>query len=349
MSLDGLGVTANTAGQPTAAQLQEALTSVLKTYAAATGGVVSSSFGMGTSGTTGASSTDPDLPVLDAPVTTSGGFSGLSLESLVTAIGNTERKQACAEGVDRLEKRGEKIAENNELKLKEMADNLETMKKQEKLGGFMKAFQWIGAVLGALASAVTIAVGVCTGNPLLIAGGVVGMVMAVDCMVNVATDGKASMAVGIAKLAELCGASEETAQWIGLGFQVAMTLVAVGLSFGGAAGSLASAGTTATTTTLSMINKAQAGLQIISGFNTAAIGSANIAGAVFDYDVAMNQADLVELQAILEQIKMAQEFEEAMIQAEMERSNSLLSSVNDIIDESNSTAMAIMSGAPQMA
>lgn len=347
MSVDTLGVvTGTTSTEYSIQEMQEAIAAALKEYSATNTTVMSSTSG---TTTTDSTTTSSDVPDLDTPITISSGFSGLSLENLVTAIGNTERKQACAEGVDRLERRAEKISENNQLKLEQMAENLETMKKQETLSGFSKAFQWIGAVVGLVASAVTIAVGAATGNPLIVAAGVIGFGMALDTTVSLATDGEHSMSQGITKLAEKCGASEDTAQWIAFGVQMALTLTSVFLSFGAAGGSLASSASSMSTTAMSNINKVQAAGQIISGLNNMAMGATSTAAAVFDYQIAMNEAESVDIDAILERIRAAQDFEEAMIQAEMERSNDLLGSVNDIIDNSNQTAMTIMSSAPTMA
>lgn len=312
---------------------------------ATTNSVMDSTSGTSSSDST---STDSDLPVLTTPITTSTGFSGLSLESLVTAIGNTESKQACAEGVDRMERRADKINENNQLILEEMADNLETMKKQDKLNGFMKAFQWIGAVLGTVASIGSIVVGCMTGNGLLIAGGIMGVGMAIDSMVSLATDGEKSLAQALAKGFEKAGMSEDAAYWLSFAINTAITLTTIGLSMGGAIKGAAK-GVDATRQILAMANKIQCGVQIVSSLNTIATGASSIASSTFTYQLAKSQAEQVDIQAILEQIKMAQEFEEAMIQAQMERSNDLVASVNDIVAESNSTAMTIMASAPTMA
>ncbi len=303
-----------------------------------------------TSGKTTSSSsasTDNDLPDLSKPTTTSVGFSGLSLESLVTAIGNTESKQACAEGVERMEWRGDKINENNQLKLDEMADNLDTMKKQEKVGKFSEAFQWIGALLGAVAAIGSIVVGALTANPLLIAGGVMGMGMAVDSMVSLATDGEKSMMQGIAKGLEKAGMSEDAAYWTAFAINLLVTAVTVGLSIGGAAKGL-SAGVDMASKALTVAKQAQCYVQLASSVNTTASAITGMVSAGYDYQLAKSQAEQVDIEAVLEQIRMAQDFEEAMIQAQMERSNDLLSSVNDIVEEANSTAMTIMTSAPAM-
>lgn len=347
MSVDNVGGSSST-GQYTLADLQAALSDALEKFSFDDTTLPSTTGSTANSNTSSTGSAD-DVPDLDTPrVSSSSGFSGLSIESLVAAIGNTERKQACAEGVDRLERRAEKISENNQLRLEELAKNLEVMKQQETLSPFQKAFQWIGAIVGTIASAATIAVGVMTANPLLITAGVIGAVMAVDGIVSLATDGEVSISAGIAKAAEELGASEDAAQWIAFGVQMAITLTAVGLSFGAAGASLGSSAMNISTSTLSTLNKVQAGLQMVSGLNTIASGATTIASTIFSYQAAEIEATVVDIQAILDKIKMAQEFEEAMIKAEMERSNDLLTTVDDIVDEANATAMTIMGSSPSM-
>ena len=62
----------------------------------------------------------PDLPVSS---------SALSLDTLLNAIGDDVRRQACRDGVASLELKGEQQAEINEKELQEIADRLEEMKK----------------------------------------------------------------------------------------------------------------------------------------------------------------------------------------------------------------------------
>ncbi len=301
-----------------------------------------------TRSTSSSSSTDNDIPNLEAPTTSSLGYSGLSLESLVDAIGNTESKQACAEGVDRMERQGEKINENNQLKLEEMADNLDTLRKQRALGPFMEAFEWIGAILGAVASITSFVVGVMTVNPLMIAGGILGVGLAVDSMASIATDGEKSMMKGIQKGLEKAGMSEEGAYWFAFAVNLTYTALTVGCSIGGAVKGVKAAADVASQA-MRATHYVQAGMDGLSSLNTVASGSASIANSTYEYQLSMSQAEQIDIEAVLEQIRMARDFEQAMLEAEMQRSNDLLKSVNDIIKESNSTAQAIMTHAPSMA
>ena len=102
----------------------------------------------------------PEIPLSSSP---------LSLDTLINAIGDDVRRQACRDGVSSLELKAEQQAEVNEKELQEIADRLEEMKKKSVLNGFLKAFKNLGAIVGAIASVASIVAGALTANPLLIA------------------------------------------------------------------------------------------------------------------------------------------------------------------------------------
>ena len=66
----------------------------------------------------------PDLPVSS---------SSLSLDTLLNAIGDDVRRQACRDGVASLELKADQQAEINEKELQEIADRLEEMKKKSEI------------------------------------------------------------------------------------------------------------------------------------------------------------------------------------------------------------------------
>ena len=134
------------------------------------------------------------LPVLSMPT------GSLSLDTLMSAIGDEVRRQSCKSGVESLETKAAQQKEINEKELQEIADRLEEMRKKAALSGFMKIFQVIGMIVGAIASVASIAAGAITGNPLLIAAGVIGIGMTIDSVMSVASDGKYSIAAGFTEL-----------------------------------------------------------------------------------------------------------------------------------------------------
>ena len=286
----------------------------------------------------------PDLPISS---------SALSLDTLLSAIGDDVRRQACRDGVTSLELKGERQAEINEKELQEIVDRLEEMKKKSVANAFLKAFKIIGAIVGAIASAASIVAGALTGNPLLVAAGVVGMAMTVDSVVSLASDGKYSLAAGFTELGKKMGMSDEEAQWFGFGVNMALMVGSIAISFGAgfasSAGSIANvAGQTAQKAAqiTSMASKVS---NIASGAVSIGSGSATIAGAVFDYNISQSQADSKELEAILERLRESIKMDRDLVEAEMERANDLMSKVREIVGECAETQSVILGASPAMA
>ncbi|WP_418765008.1 type III secretion system protein [Mailhella sp.] len=286
----------------------------------------------------------PDLPISS---------SSLSLETLLSAIGDDVRRQACRDGVASLELKAEQQAEINEKELQEIADRLEEMKKKSVLNGFLKAFKIIGAIVGAIASVASIAAGALTGNPLLIAAGAAGLVMTVDSVVSLASDGKYSIAAGFTELGKKMGMSDDTAQWFGFAMNMVIMVASVALSFGAgfasSAGSIANVGSQTVQKAAQITSMASKVTNIASGTVNVATGSATIAGAVIDYNISNSQANSKELEAILERLREAIKMDQDLVESEMERANDLMSKVREIVGECAETQSAILSVAPTMA
>ncbi len=289
-----------------------------------------------------------DLPALVIP--SSG---ALSLETLVDAIGFDQRKISCQEGINNLEAKAKEVKETNAQELEELAKQLEEMDKKKVLNGFLKAFQVIGTIIGAIAAAATIAVGAITCNPLLIAGGVMAAIAVVDSVMSLASDGKVSMMAGFTELGKCMGMSEEDAAWFGMGMQLAFSVatiaVSCGASFASGAATMGNSALQAASKTIEVLNTAQKIMNIANGINTVALGSAQIAGSVMDYKIADSQATQKELEAILERLQQAIDNEKALLEAKMERANELLQDVSEIVDNCNQTNTAILTTTPSFA
>lgn len=314
------------------------------------------------------------LPVLSIPV------GSMSLDSLMNAIGNEARRQACKDGVNSLELKAQQQKEVNDKQLEQLAKQLEEMQKKAVLNGFLKAFKIIGMIVGAIASAATIVAGALTGNPLLIAAGCIGMAMTVDTLVSTATDGKVSLMAGFEKLGKAMGMNDETAKWFAFGMQMAIMVVAIGVSLGaGLAGTSSSAakvgadaakvGTevakvgaqaaqvstqaaqTAQTAqkALNIILNAQKILNFTSAGLGVAQGATTVASAVVDYNVAQTKITTKELEAILERLRESIEMDRALVENEMERANDLMAKVTEIIKGCAETQAAILTTTPTMA
>jgi hypothetical protein len=321
------------------------------------------------------------IPALATP-----SLAGLSLEQLVEAIGGAGRRLALQQGLDAVKAKGEEIKELNAKKIEEIQKQLEALKEKEKLSPFLKAFKWIGLALGAIGTALAVGAAVMTGNPALIAGALIGAAMLVNSIVSTASDGKYSLAAGVGALAKEFGASDSAAQWIGFAVEMALVVVGAALSIGGAwkvahnvadasakvatgaveagtqaastavqAGTQAATGAAEVTTqvftsTQKWISIISAATSILSGANSVAQGSVAITSATYDYDIARAKAEMKDLQAILLKIQTAMEIENDFVEAVMERTQSLLGDVKEIVqDNINAQTAVLTGGTPAMA
>jgi hypothetical protein len=286
------------------------------------------------------------LPKLAVPLLAG----NLSLEELAKAVGMETARITTHTGLDALKAKAAETEEANQKKLDEVQTQLEKLKEQEKLGPFLKALKWIGMALGAIAAVATAAIGAMTGNPLLIAGAAIMMVMTVNSIVSEASDGKYSISAGVAELAKQCGADEETAQWIGMGVEIGLTILGAALSFGaGAAGSAAKAAEMAGKVA-QIIAKVSQFASLASGLVTIGQGGLGIYDAVLSSDVTKSKATQKDLEAILARIAEAQDIETQFLESVMKRAEELLASVQEIVQGNVEAQAAILgSQAPAVA
>lgn len=284
-----------------------------------------------------------DLPNLPQPL------KSLSLDTLLNAIGDEDRRANVKSAVDKINSDGDRMKSEGDKKLEEISKRLEELRDQETQGIFGKIFGVLGLIFSAIGAAASIAVGVMTGNPLLVAAGVMLAISTVDSVVSMASDGKYSMMAGFTALGEAMGMSEETAKWFGLGCQLAFTIAAVALSFGGAAAS-------ASGTMAAKLADASKITQIVNKINTAASVGAGVVGVgggvtkicqtVTGFQIAKSQITTAELDKILEQLREAIKRSQEFVEAEMEKSNDILSKVKEIVQETNETTTAILTESP---
>lgn len=283
-----------------------------------------------------------DLPKLAPP--TAG---GLSLETLAQMISNETRAQATKDGVASIEAKGEERAEANQKKLEEIMDRLDSMKSKGILDIFKEIFSWVGMIVGAIASVATIVAGAVTGNPLLIAGGAIMLTMSVNSMVSKATDGQVSISAGISAALQAMGVDETVANYIGMGTELAITIVGIGLTLGGSSASAASAAKSTLSKAADLSLKAA---NITNSVVQMGAGATDIAGAVYDYKISTSYADTKELEAILERIRQAQDIELDFLKGVMERAEKLVEDVNGIVEDCTESRTAILTNiAPAMA
>ena len=318
-----------------------------------------------------AASGDSLLPDLEAPSSKSGTvslsgltMSGLSLETLLDAVGFEQRRTETKAGVASLEARAQERAIANDEKLKSVQEQLEKAKNQSFLNGLLKAFKIIGMVLAAIGSVAMIAagsVGLAAGGSgaALIAVGVASLALLTSSIMEEASGGKAGFSPSfiIGKIMDACGASDTAIQWTNFAVDLATTIAMTALTFGagaaGAAGKVAQTATKAVSDTAQTIQKAASWTARVAtmagGVNTVAQSATTIASASNEKDISFLQAQQKRLQAILERIAMANDLDVEHIKEMMQRSEQTLRTVSDIVQESVQANVAILSGNPAMA
>lgn len=284
----------------------------------------------------------PDLPRLSAPA------GPLSLDSLMRAIGDGVRKNAVRQGIESLEAKGREQEKLGREQLEKMKEQMEKLEKQKHLSFWKKAFSVIAIAAGAIASAATLAIGVATANPLLIAGGALAMAMTIDAILEMATDGKIGLMAGVSKIAQACNASESTAMWIAFATQMALTIVSAGCSIGGMARAGEKMGEMALRFTDKILIATRVG-NVASGVTSVGQGALGTASSAIGYQSAKLGASQRELAAILEQVRQAFQADKALVELEAKLSSDLLEDVATIVKNCNATQRTILGANPAMA
>ena len=158
-------------------------------------------------------------------------MSGLSLETLLDAVGFEQRRTETKAGMASLEARAQERAMANDEKLKSIQEQLEKAKSQSFLDGLLKAFKYIGMALAAIGSVAMIAagsVGLAAGGSgaALIAVGAASLALLTSSIMEEASGGKAGFSLSFitGKIMEACGASDTAIQWTKFAVDLATTI-----------------------------------------------------------------------------------------------------------------------------
>ncbi|MDR2488960.1 MAG: type III secretion system translocon subunit SctE [Desulfovibrio sp.] len=327
----------------------------------------------GGSGTGGTPGSVPEVPSLPAPkmelssedlaraftvIMKHASVGALSLEQLAEALGVDARQLAVKQGTDSIRARGKEVEGLHKEKLQEIHKQLEELEKKNKLSPLKKFFKWFGLVAGLVASLVVGVVGVATGQPLLIAGAVIGVAMSINSIVSEATEGKyslgAAFAAGINGVAKLFGKelTEEQKKIAGMVFEITLSLVGVFLSVGGAVKLASSAKdiTQAAATIMKLGGYAGAFTSILGGAVHVGSGVVTMVSAGYDKAIGKSKVSEKELEAALQLVEAAFKSDEKLVEAVLEHFQKLVDAVKDAIDGNMETLGTILSGhAPAMA
>lgn len=288
-----------------------------------------------------------DLPTLEAPA------HALSIERLVAAIGNEMRRQGVREGLDAIDSQAQEIDQKYSEKLAEIAKEIDKKENQSIWDKICKVFRCIGMALGFIASIATIAAGSAMGNPALVVAGVAALLLTIDSVVSEATGGKVSLSAGFTELGKVFGLSDNTAKWFGFGMNMALTVAAVAISFGGAAASSAASAVRSATDVgsklLNITSKASVVTNIGQGVVGVGTGVSNAVLASINYDIEQIKARKVDIEAILERMRADMETSEEFVEHELEVANDLMEKVTEISQNCAQTTAAVLTNAPATA
>ncbi|MBR5998126.1 MAG: type III secretion system translocon subunit SctE [Deltaproteobacteria bacterium] len=277
---------------------------------------------------------------------------GLSLETLMDAIGSEERKTETKAGTATLKANAQARKAANDEKIKKLQEELEKAKEGKTLDTLLKVFKWIGIAVAAIGAVAMIAASGGAAAPIIL--GLASLFLVADSVTQEATDGKVGFGPGFlaGKIAEACGADEETVQWVKFGVDLAasLALMAGGIGAMRAAGSGAQIAANA-------VGKAQQAARVTAQAAsyagagvTIAQSATGIANAFNEKDIATLQADQKRMNAILERLAQANDLTVEHLKRTLERIEKLTEQVAEIVDGSVETNVALMTGqSPAMA
>lgn len=280
----------------------------------------------------------------------------ISVEQMMKALANEARRANVSTAVNALEAQGDKLVAENEKKLQELQKQVAELSKKSFWSKLCKVFQVIGAVLGIIAAGASTVVGIATGNPLLIAGGILAAALTIDGIASMASDGKVCLAAGFTKLGQALKLGDKGAQWFGFALSMVVNVVAIAVGFG-------AAGVASSAKTLSSIaqvgEKAAKGLSVMSKISTASnvagsavgIGSgiSNAALTVVDYHIAQLKANRIDIDALLESLRASMKMNEDFIESEIKTAQELMEGVKKIIADCDATATTLLKASPTSA
>lgn len=290
-----------------------------------------------------------EMPSLSAPTQSlsMSVIAGLSQDAIMQMLGMDERKTAVDSGIATLQAHSEQRQEVLQERIETLQEQADKMKHQSLLDKIKQAFSYIGMALGAIACVATLVAGCATGNPLMIAGGLMMTVALVDQITTTATGGEQGIAAWFGDLAEMTGGNEMAAQIAG---QVVSSLFGIvgGVMSGVGAGKVI-ASVADTSKILSVTSKISTAADIANGLTQVGSGAVGIASSVNQYDIINLQADTKVLDGILARIQAAQDLDTENLKKIMEKSQSVVTSVKEMIDDCSASLTTVVTGAPSMA
>lgn len=257
-----------------------------------------------------------------------------------TSVGNTDKEMQQKEFKAFVDKKAEEMAKAGETKV------------------WNKLLKWVGVVAAVAAAAVACVVAaaaIASGaaapvGALLIAGAGILVTLAVAGAVSATLDEfgvKWSLGQGVGKgigmLINALGGDvdeEQVAMWTAFGVQMALTIAAVACTLGaglvaapGAVGSFTANAVSGASKTVNAINQAGTALKLLSAVLGLATAGVQAMSTVANYQLALTQATLLELKALLEKLAETRNTNQELMAAILSKIfESMRGSVGDSMD-----------------
>ncbi len=292
-----------------------------------------------------------DTPELELPAQSTKGISMADLAqmgkaAIMSLIDNEQRDEAVQSGLSSIETRREQRAAANEELIANLQEQAEKAEDLASMSVWQKILSVLSMVFTAIAAVATIVAGVVTGNPLLIAGGVMLTLTATEQIMSAASDGKYSLQGLGAYIIEKHGGNEtaNTIACAAISFLFGLTGAALSLG-----GSVTSTIAQTASTAQKIVNIGSSIANMTGSLANAGSAAVGIVSSVYNSQLKEIQADAADLQAILEKIQAASDLENEWLEEILERYQDMTESVSDIVDECNEALGAVLTGAPAMA
>lgn len=266
----------------------------------------------------------------------------LSAEVLAELLQASDKKNMVAGSLNQIEVNAQKRREENNARMEELNNKIKELEKQEKMSPIKKVFSKLSNLLAIIGAALTLAIAIACPNPLTIAAATLAIITTVDGMMDTLSDGKISLTAGITKLCVVAGAPSDIASYIAQGTKLALTIATV------VTGLCSANSAKAAEAIAQVVQIVENGEKVVNTGLGIAGSLIGIAQTVSEFNVANANANLKDIQSILDKLKASDDVEVNKLKEKLQNSNSMLQHVQKIYEDTNS-ALSKAASAPLMA
>lgn len=280
-----------------------------------------------------------ETPTLPAP-RTSGGTSPLSImsmdeETLMMMLGTENAETMKQSSIGSIKAKAAMRQSHNKTlieNLQKQAEKLENQSIWDKIGKAFKIIAAVAGIIGGIAGAVFSG-----GSSLAIAGACIGVLLGAESILSTATDGKISLG---ALCTEICG--EKAGPWVAMGITLALSLFTLGTGFANTAAASADK--------LEKVAKVVGMVKQVANITAATgqigAGVTGIGSAINRYNISELKVSQKELEAMMTKLAQAMDTDTKFLEDVLEKSQSAVETVKEIIDTNAAATTAIVAATP---